>query len=217
MDPHPRPPERGQDAHLGRPDERARPQHDLAALLVLPRATRIVRPLDGAEDAHLALGGGRSGRRAGAPAAEPFPVRVLVRHDRVRARGDGGPGEDAVALAGAYRSGGHLAGGDLAQQAQRRRMLGRGPGDVLRPHGVAVHRRVVERRHVDVGRDVLDRHPPQGVQEGDALVLPERRKSGDHPLESVVHREHVRRGPAEARRRQRAGQGVHGSIVGRFV
>ena len=72
----------------------------------------------------------------------------------------------ARGLAGREDVAGRVAGGDVSADGQDDRVLAARTGELAGPHGVAVHRRVVEPGQVDQGRDVLGQHQPQRSRHG---------------------------------------------------
>ncbi len=90
-----------------------------------------------------------SGTTASAPAGTGAPVMIRTRSARADTR-----------VAPAW------TGGDVADDRQVHRVsLATAVGDVGDPHGVAVHRGVVEGRQVDVGRHVLGEDAAVGVEQ----------------------------------------------------
>ena len=68
---------------------------------------------------------------------------------------------------GPTEASGALPGGQGADDPQAGRTVGAGAGDVGRPHRVAVHRRVGERRHVVRRGHRLGQHQAEGLVEVD--------------------------------------------------
>jgi hypothetical protein len=115
----------------------------------------------------------------------------LLHHHRVGAVGDGRAGEDAGGGARRQRVA-DAAGRDALGDHQPRA----GGGHVGTAQRVAVHRRVVEGRHVEAG-DLVDReHPPEGFGGGHLLDGGERRGGSQqgraHVLEGTHGLFHVR-------------------------
>ena len=93
-------------------------------------------------------------------------VGELDRHHGVTALGQRRTGHDPHRVAGREDVAGRVAGGDVSADGQDDRVLAARTGELTGPHGVAVHRRVVEPGQVDQGRDVLGQHQPQRSRHG---------------------------------------------------
>src|ERR671920_654549 len=91
---------------------------------------------------------------------------------------------DARRLAGIDATREGPAGRDLADQLQ----AGRGGGDILGAHRIAVHRRDIFRRLCTARREILREYAPFGFAERDALGC-ERLDSLEHASERIGDRE----------------------------
>ena len=112
-------------------------------------------------------------RVAGSPFDISAPVRrrgrVLDHHHGVGALGDRGAGRDFRAEAAGDRAVRHLTGVDALGDAESYGRVARRARGVGRDHGVSVHRRSRERRHVDARRHAGGDHPAGGVGQRHAL------------------------------------------------
>ena len=117
------------------------------------------------------------------------PARQLVgflkRHDGIGAGGHGGAGHNADGAAGGNGGVRHLAGGDGGGDGQRgRRRVG--GGNVGAAHGIAVHRRVGQRRQVQRGGYLLGQRQAQGLQDGQLHGV-QRRKVSDDTRKGILY------------------------------
>src|SRR5258706_5491585 len=63
---------------------------------------------------------------------------------------------------------------------------------ILTAHGPTVHRRIVVARDVDLRHDLLRKHPAQGIANGDAFHLRDRRQAGADRGARPVYAQRVR-------------------------
>ena len=112
---------------------------------------------------------------------------VFLHHHGVGTRRHGRAGEDPGGTAGGQRLG-RVAGGD----ALRHRQLHAGPGDVDGAHGVAVHRGVVLRRHLQLGHQILREHAAVGIEGAERFDLGQRGGVAEHAPQGFIER-HQRR------------------------
>ena len=68
-----------------------------------------------------------------------------------------------------------------------------GPGDVDSAHGVAVHRRVAERRHVARRLHRVAQHPPEALRQGD-LLRAEPRQVAEYQVDGFADADHREKG-----------------------
>jgi hypothetical protein len=138
-----RPARRRGHAESGRVQRRAALQDDVAGAQILAAPAHVI-----------ALGGDRLRQLHDVAVARG----LLLHDDGVGAGRNGRAGHDAVGLAGGQRSRRHVAGGDVADDAQPR-----AAGAVDGAQRIAVHGRVVVRRDVAGGDDVLGQHAAERV------------------------------------------------------
>ena len=93
-------------------------------------------------------------------------VGELDRHDGIGPLGHRCAGHDPQRVADREDVVPGVPGGDVTGDRQHDRRPGAGPGELGRPHGVAVHGRVVEARQVDRGHDVVREHQAEGRPDG---------------------------------------------------
>ena len=176
-------PDRRRHAELRRPEHRAGAQHHVAGAR-RPRPRRRTLAPASVSGTRTALA-----RRLGA----------LHRHDSVGALRHRRAGGDPHGRAGLDRAPERVPGARLADH----RELGRGPGDERE----AVHRRAVERGHVDRAGHVLGEHPAERPS-----ARPARPRGGGYlrqdPLAGLLDRDQVgSRGRIFQRSRERIGSG----------
>jgi uncharacterized RDD family membrane protein YckC len=141
--------QRGSHAQLLRAQHGAPRQHHAACADVLAAAARVDATLD------------RSHEEPVAPA-----LHHLLGIHGVGPRRDGRARHDAKRLAGLDGACEHAPRGQLAHHGQLRPRV---RGDLDVGDGVAVHRGVVRRRHVDWRAEILREHPAERGGEGDDL------------------------------------------------
>ncbi len=144
------------------------------------------------EDAYLPLRRSKGNAGLARPAAKAPAIGILVGNDGIGARGERRTGKDAIGLARTDGALGDVPGGNLAEHAQRDRPVQRGSGNVGRAHGIAIHRAVVERRNVHIGRHILHENAAEGIEERHALVLLERREGCLHAGDRLIDAEQIR-------------------------
>ena len=110
---------------------------------------------------------------------------VFERHDGIGGGGDGRSRHDPRSLALAERRLEGAAGGQIGDDAQPDRSVGRRPSDVGRSHGESVHGRVVEHRDVDAGGHGLGERAAERIGQGKAHPV-EGADRGEHDLELVL-------------------------------
>ena len=117
-------------------------------------------------------------------------VRLLERDDGVRAAGHRRAGHDADSGAGSYRAFVEVACRQLARDLEPDGVRLTGVRRVGGAHGVAVHRRVIERRDVEAGDSVLGQHLAQGVRQRLPLGLQPADECED-ALQRLLHTDHL--------------------------
>ena len=127
---------------------------------------------------------------------------VLLRDHGVAAGRHHAAGHDAHAFAGAGTSVGRPAGVDGGDDFQRGRAVGAQVGAAQR---VAVHRRIVVRRHVDRRDDVGRQHAVQRGAQRDFFDRADRRDEVADDVLRVAHRQRVGVVVGQAAERRRAG------------
>ncbi len=113
-----------------------------------------------------------------------FAPDVLLHDDRVGACRNGRAGEDAHSFAWADRPGEGPPGGGLADHVK-----GNGEGAGVRgAQGVAIHRRIGERRLEAARDDVARQCAAKGLGERDELLVERTRNGGEHARQRLLDR-----------------------------
>ncbi len=191
----------GHDEFVAGGEQRdARPAHDLQR----GRADRCGEALRLRRQARAARQHRRAHAHVFAAAADPLTwlrhgvdahavvahnLALLLHHDRVGACGHLGAGKDARCRAGQQRR------TDMPRRdALRQRQHGAGRRHVGSAYCIAVHRRVVLRRHVDQRDHVLRQHAAEGVEGGDGLNVGDARcvRAVDQTRQRIVERQQAR-------------------------
>src|SRR5260221_9867511 len=170
--------ERCDQPHFCRPQPLPRLEHWHADLQVLARIAHVLRAL--------------LPRRHDDAVA--FALHHFLDHHGVAARRHHGTSHDAHALARIHLSCKWSAG-------QRRANLGERLVEVRATQRIAVHRRVVVRRHVDARHDVLGQHPAQRFPYWYFFMIADRRDARAHRLARLVDVQRVRGVAVEAAHR----------------
>ena len=165
--------ERGDQSQLGRTYRLPGPDHGFARGEILAREAAVLAAFLAGGDAHpLAL--------------DPDD---FLDHDRVGALGHHRAGHDAHALAFAHAAVELPSGESAAGKAQHGLGLWREVGVA---QGIAVHGRVVVRRHVQRGDDVLSEHASECRAQRKPFIGADRCEKSAHDRARLVHRERLR-------------------------